>query len=629
MPRPAPSPAKPVGTRFKRTNRGLARDIVRLERRFRDLQGSERCYRELFERANDAIIIFEPKQEIVLAANRRALCLYGCRRHEMVGQSLLAFTAQPAVGRKQVQEIMRRGRLSAFVTQHLRKDGARLLLEVKAAVVDYQGRPAIMSINRDISAQRQAETVVRQSEQRLRAARDASLDAFYVLESVRNAKGAIVDFRYADLNQRGAELISRHREAVLGQLMCRLFPVARTNGSLRKFIRVVEKGEPLLEEIKVTIPGLQATWLHQQIVRLDDGVAINSRDITAIKRGEQTLRESERRLRSAWEANLDACILYECVRNTRGRIVDFRCIDANRRGLEQANLSRAQLIGSSLRENFPFMQRNGLFARFVRVVNTDVPMREDIPLNGIGQITQWVAHVVIKVGDGFASVSRDITDRKHGETVLKALPRRIVAAQEEERRWIAHEMHDNVSQLLASALFRLHSLRNQLAAEPPLLFERIQEIIACAQSEVRRISHGLRPSELDDLGLAPALRNLIADFRARTGLEATLRCSAVTAKLPTEIKIGCYRIVQEALTNIERHARARRVVVRAVRTNGKVRLHISDDGIGFSHAKGRRSPGKSLGLEHMRERAELLGAVFTLGSKRGRGTKIEVCFPSP
>ncbi|HRJ47424.1 MAG TPA: PAS domain S-box protein [Opitutaceae bacterium] len=607
--------------------RRLRAELEKSRGREAGLRESARRHREVFARASDAILIFEPAGETILEANLQALKLYGFRRRELIGRSLMDLSVHPALGRRRVAEVLRKGRVPTFETVQRRKDGTPLFLAVTAAAIDYDGRRAVLSINRDVTQTRRAEQLLRESEQRLRAAREASLDAFYVLECVRNARGRVVDFCYVDFNRRGAELVSRRREELIGRRLGILFPLAKTNGFMDRLRRVVATGRPLVETFRTSLPEIQAAWLHQQAVKLGDGVAITSRDITELKRAEEALRGSEQRLRAAREASLDALVVFESVRNARGRITDFRCVDANQRALDLAGLSRDELTGSLWCERFPAMRRSGAFARHVKVVATGRPLEEEYPVGGLGMGETWVHHQVVKVGDGFASVTRDITDRKQGEVVLKALPRRIIEAQESERRHVARELHDSVSQVLASVRYRLHALKPGLPEANRQQAAMVEAMVDRALGEVRRISHGLRPSELDDLGLAAALRALIVDFNARTKTTARLHGSAAVPRLPANVKEAIYRIVQEALTNVERHARARRVVLRVTMAGRHVRVSVRDDGRGFSPATKGLARGSGLGLRHMRERAELAGGSLTLEARRGGGTEIIARIP--
>jgi signal transduction histidine kinase len=148
--------------------------------------------------------------------------------------------------------------------------------------------------------------------------------------------------------------------------------------------------------------------------------------------------------------------------------------------------------------------------------------------------------------------------------------------------------------------------------------------------EVERISRNLRPSVLHQLGLVAALRAASTEFADRTGVSVKLACARLTARLPADAELTLYRILQEALRNVEQHARARHVTVR-LRLRTFVQLAINDDGIGFDpdHHPARRSGPGGLGLLGMRERATYVGGVLQVKSQRGAGTKIEVRIPLP
>lgn len=148
----------------------------------------------------------------------------------------------------------------------------------------------------DISERVQTEQLIRANEARFRAAVEGSLDAFYLLESARDSHGRIEDFIFIDLNTRGAELISRSREEIIGQRLCELLPINRTAGFFEKYVRVVETGESLEEEFAIEAEEIDAAWLHHQVIRVGDGVAITTRDITERKQFERQLVEQQAEL---------------------------------------------------------------------------------------------------------------------------------------------------------------------------------------------------------------------------------------------------------------------------------------------------------------------------------------------
>ncbi len=157
----------------------------------------------------------------------------------------------------------------------------------------------------DITECKQAQEKLRQSESRFRAAVEGSLDAFFIFQSVRDDGGQIVDFAFVELNSNGEKLISRRKQEVIGNRLCELIPVNRTDGFFEKYVRVLETQEALEEEFPISSPEINASWLHHQVVPLPDGIAITSKDISDRKIAEEALRESEERFRNLVETTTD------------------------------------------------------------------------------------------------------------------------------------------------------------------------------------------------------------------------------------------------------------------------------------------------------------------------------------
>jgi len=233
-----------------------------------------------------------------------------------------------------------------------------------------------------------------------------------------------------------------------------------------------------------------------------------------------------------------------------------------------------------------------------------------------------------------AMVVTDMTAARHNEEMLRALSHRLVLAQETERGRVALELHDHITQLLCAILVRSQVLANRLSArEGPAKREalKLRELLGETAREVERISRNLRPSVLDELGLVPVLRDTSAEFGTRTGVSVKLTCVELTARLPTDTELSLYRILQEALTNVEKHARAHHVTVLLTKHGNFVQLTIRDDGIGFdpAHQPARRTRRSGLGLLSMRERAACVGGALMIKSLRRAGTEIKVRIPLP
>lgn len=213
---------------------------------------------------------------------------------------------------------------------------------------------------------------------------------------------------------------------------------------------------------------------------------------------------------------------------------------------------------------------------------------------------------------------------------LRALSSRMMKIQENERRTIARELHDEIGQALTAVKISLQSL--PLESDSAGRARRIEEalrIVDHALEQVRSLSLDLHPSQLDDLGLIAALRWYLDRQSRIAGFEVRFGADPLPGRLHPEIATACFRIVQEALTNVLRHAGARRVSVELRRRGAELELAVEDDGKGFDVAAARRraAHGASLGLASMEERVALAGGRLELASAPGEGTRVRVRLP--
>jgi PAS domain S-box-containing protein len=238
---------------------------------------------------------------------------------------------------------------------------------------------------------------------------------------------------------------------------------------------------------------------------------------------------------------------------------------------------------------------------------------------------------------GAVTCFQDITERKQAEDRLREsndnlqfLSRRLVESQETERRHIARELHDEVGQSLTVAEMNLQALVQSPSAAP--LKGRLKESLQAVErvlEQVRDLSLNLRPSMLDDLGLEPALRWYTKRQAAVAGLQAEFLGDSMEDRLDPVVETACFRVAQEALTNVVRHARARRVTVELRKQAGQLHLFVRDDGAGFDVAalRERAVRGASLGLLSMEERATLTDGGLECKSAPSQGTQIHAWFP--
>jgi PAS domain S-box-containing protein len=221
---------------------------------------------------------------------------------------------------------------------------------------------------------------------------------------------------------------------------------------------------------------------------------------------------------------------------------------------------------------------------------------------------------------------RDITERKRAAEVRARLLGRVLSAQEDERRRIARDLHDEIGQSLTSLLIGLRNLGYTPAPDAaPMRVGDLERIAVSTIDEVRRLARGLRPSVLDDLGLSAALERYAADYERGHGITVEVEAPDPSPdRLPEAVETALYRIVQEALTNTAKHAVAKAVRIVVERGPSSVQVTVEDDGCGFDDDAGS---GGQFGLSGMRERAALLGGCLTIESGPGRGTRVVVRIP--
>jgi signal transduction histidine kinase len=228
----------------------------------------------------------------------------------------------------------------------------------------------------------------------------------------------------------------------------------------------------------------------------------------------------------------------------------------------------------------------------------------------------------------FASLERSRAAAEQQARARRDLLGHVIAAQEDERTRVSRDLHDDVGQALTSVLLGLRLVEDSLA-RPDIDTENacrriadLRELVVDALRRTRQLAFDLRPTVLDDIGLVPALQRLVEDLTARTSQVVELDVAGLhpDERLPSEIETVIYRVVQEALTNIVRHAAASTASVTLNVRDGQIRVFIEDDGVGFDPARRHERP--HLGLDGMHERAELVQGSLSISSTPGNGTVV-------
>jgi len=381
---------------------------------------------------------------------------------------------------------------------------------------------------------------------------------------------------------------------------------------------------------------IDASWAR---FRLSDGHGIGfGLNLRERKAAERALAESESRFSTLFQASPVALSM--------STPDDGRIAAANRAWLDLLGYELPEVVGRTNQElglSVDLAARNAIMRQLRlegRVLNVEMQCRKKS-----GEIREVIlSAVLVRLSDGIdyaLAALTDISERKRIEAErdllileartaqerLEALSRRLLSAQEEERRRLAVELHDELGQVLTAVKIELESLtRNSGPAATPPLSTAIASV-DLALRRVRDLALDLRPSVLDDLGLPPALRWYADRFARDTGLEVHVAVDAVPG-LPQAVATACFRVAQEALTNVVRHAGARSVGLTLCLGSDTLDLRVKDDGTGFDVAAARRcaSLGGSIGLLGMEERVSHLGGRFDVRSS-GDGTEVSARFP--
>ncbi|UCC17786.1 MAG: PAS domain S-box protein, partial [Dehalococcoidales bacterium] len=382
--------------------------------------------------------------------------------------------------------------------------------------------------------------------------------------------------------------------------------------------------------------GNNGRWLHftASPIKDDSGNTIGAietlEDITHRRVVEDALLESEQSYRALFESAYDAIWVHD---------MDGTILTANEALSVLCGYPLNELVGMNVKQ-FIGNESDIKLAREVKKKllsggRIDAPYEMNlVRKDGTKLITIITTNLVNVENDlkAFQNTARDFTNEKRMEENLRFYLQQITRAQEEERKRIARELHDDTAQLLLSLSRQLDNfIRNEdnYSQEQIAFLKDIQEQVNKGVQSVHRYAQDLRPSLIDDLGLMAALRSLVKRAQEYNEINISLKVTGKERRLPSEVEMLLYRVIQEALNNVWKHSRATESHIGIRFSEKKVDVSISDNGIGFEFSEtidDLAHTGK-LGLIGMQERAKLLGATLSFDSSPGKGTRVLFSLP--
>jgi PAS domain S-box-containing protein len=609
------------------------RTLLRLRDTTAALRASEDHYRRLIDILPDAICLISPQGRLI-SVNSQAVAMLGYDNPgELLNKNILDLIPAREHGKADISILKDRIIRNVEYTL-LKRNGELFDAELSATVTaDKDGHTAgVVCVARDITRRKQAEKILRDSEERFRQLADNIREVFWMTDVEKN-RMIYVSPAYEQIWGRKVEALYVSPQDWINAIhpddRARILDAATTKQSSGKYDEVY----------RIVRPNGAIRWVQDRAFPIHDeagkvyrlvGIA---EDITDRKQVWDALRENEARKSAIMRVALDAIITI----NHTGRIIEL-----NSAAESIFTRNRAKLIGENVMEIIPPSLRQwfreGLANYFSGEKGPAVGSRIEMPVlradNSRFFAEFTVTRIKLKGEPTFTIYIRDITQRKRAEEELRSLPQKIIKAQEEERSRVARELHDGVNQIIASVKMRLRNVQEslpQVQAATREILMRCDKLLAGALEENRRIAHNLHPADLNNLGFAEACRNFCRDFQSRTNMQ--VRCRVVLPakkRLPPNVELTLFRIVQEAINNIEKYAGAKSVKVQIGLQNGSVQLKIQDDGCGFEARKigsGKKEKGRGLGLTNMRERALSLGGTCTIASAPKKGVTITARIP--
>lgn len=639
------------------------------------LHRSEARYRSLIELSPEAIYVVQ-EYKIVLV-NAACARLFGATDPgQIIGKSPLEFTHPDSLPltQERIYQLIELGQPVPLVEQKIiRLDGTVIEAEVTAAPYDDQGVKATQVILHDITERKQMEAALYEAHTLVQAIVEASPLAISAIDREGLVKlwnpAAERTFGWSQAEVMGRLSPNVPAEAwpqVQAQLTEEFTGLQRSAWQVRR----QHKDGSLLDIELWTAPLLNATGEITAVMGI-------MADITRRKQAEQVLHQQAERLKILNEISRDTLAqrspaeiaettlthLRQLLHVERGTVALF-----NEEAGEMIILAAQTKPGSAFQagRRLPY---SALGEWLIPLRQSQVNMVEDIlawsqpselvtalvaegvrsyislPLLAQGELIGGLnlgAYTPAAFTAEQVDIAREVADHlavalrqarlfeqvQAGQKRLEALSRQLLEAQETERRRLAYELHDEIGQTLTAIKLNLQVLQRQPHSSPPPVSESIR-MVEQAIEEVRDLSLNLRPSLLDDLGLAATLRWFLDRQAQRSGLNIQLRIDPPEMETPPHLNTVCFRVVQESLTNVVRHAQARQVWVELAARESELRLTIQDDGHGFALEESLKwaIQGVSVGLLGMQERVLLAGGRLEIDSAPGRGTAIRAWLP--
>ena len=556
---------------------------------------------------------------------RRFLSVPAILGEELVGQIALANKDEDY--REQDLEVVRRlAVFYALAIQRVRTEEAlrkaRGELEQRVEERTAELSKANLVLKREVAQRKEAEEALRETEEKYRSLVESTEDSIYLLD--RSCA-----FLFA--NQKQLSRLGLAADKVLGKRYSEFHSEDDSKELVGKIEETFETGKSLQHEHRSRRDGRYFLRTLSPIKK-PDGVIISvmviSKDITEHKLAEQALRRSEEKYRTLFEQSKDGIFMTS---------LEGNLLDINQSGLDLFGYAKEEVMGLSTFDIYAHPKDRQRFQQEIEqrgfVTDFEVTFRKK---NG-NEIDCLLSSTVSRADDrsivGYQGIVRDITETKEVEEHIRRLSQQLLKAQEIERQKLSCDLHDNLAQDLSTLKIGIDTLLDDqpdVSSEKRQRVSNLSEMIRRIITDIRDLAYDLHPGSLGQVGLAQTAHRFCEEFSASNSLKVDFSCVGLDkGKLDFDTEIAIYRLIQEGLTNIKKHADATRASVRLVSSHPNILLRIEDNGKGFEVKKRLdvTLKEKRMGLWSMEQRSALLDGKMEINSRPGHGTKIQVEIP--
>lgn len=585
---------------------------------------AETNYREIFEKANDGIFIYQIETGLLAEVNTKACELLGCSKDQLMNSARKNFEADlPGFGVRVAMEKFQKavsGKPQLFEWLIKRSDGTNSWMEVSLKRATIAGADRILAFFRQIDSRKKAEVELEKLSQIAR-------------ETNNSVVITDIEGRIQWVNEAFTRITEYELNEVIGRKPKDFLQGPETSSVAKRYMRIkIFKGHPYKCDIVNYAKSGRKYWIRIECQpRLNDegaliGFFAMQTDITKEKEAEDFVKLSEEKYRSLFDFNPSCIIIWDP--NT------LKILEVNSKATETYKYSKEEFLTMSstqLRPTSDVARIKDVARKFIENDNYSYNgVWEHIDKHGEAMPMKYVSHAIIYNGrKAILAMGDNIKEKIKLEKALEEerakrhfeITEAVLSTQEKERKEIGEELHDNVNQILAGAILYLGLSRKEINRKIPFLDET-EKLLNSAIYELRNISHNLIPPRLPELSLEDSLENVIK-ITEHSGIKihrdfVHIEENAVSAKL----KLAIYRIVQEHFSNIIKHAKASNIYLSVINNDDTVKLAIKDDGIGFDPTR----KSKGVGLMNIKARASLFNGKVNILSEKEKGCELNINF---